>query len=201
MTRSQLPFVALDGSPLAGRELAMLIEAVVDDHLVLADTFMLRFILDIDETFERLRVKIGSTVEIKAGQLGESPDSKLIEGEVTSIEAVFDEGAQYVIVRGYDKSHRLHAGRKTRSFNNQTDSDIVKKVAGEAGDRDRNGRPVGNGPRARQPDQHDRLGVHPDAGPRDRLQRGRSRRRALVPRRRRRSDRRGRRRSSASAAS
>ena len=133
MTRSQLPFVAFDGSPLAGRELSMLIEAVVDDHLVLADTFMLRFILDVDETFARLRAKIGSTVEIKAGQLGESPDSKLIEGEITSIEAVFDEGAQYVIVRGYDKSHRLHAGRKTRSFNNQTDSDIVKKIAGEAG--------------------------------------------------------------------
>ena len=133
MTRSQLPFVAFDGSPLTGRELSMLIEAVVDDHLVLADTFMLRFILDVDETFERLRAKIGSTVEIKAGQLGESPDSKLIEGEITSIEAVFDEGAQYVIVRGYDKSHRLHAGRKTRSFNKQTDSDIVKKIAGEAG--------------------------------------------------------------------
>lgn len=133
MTRSQLPFVGFDGSALAGPQLAMLIEAVVDDHLVLPDTFMLRFILDVDETFDKLRAKVGSTVEIKAGQLGESPESKLIEGEITSIEAVFEEGAQYVIVRGYDKSHRLHAGRKTRSFNNQTDSDIVKKVAGEAG--------------------------------------------------------------------
>jgi hypothetical protein len=120
VTRSQLPFVAFDGSALAARELSMLIEAVVDDHLVLPDTFSLRFILDDDETFDQLRAKIGATVEVKAGQLGESPDSKLIEGEITSIEGVFDEGARYVVVRGYDKSHRLHAGRKTRSTSRPT---------------------------------------------------------------------------------
>jgi phage protein D/phage baseplate assembly protein gpV len=132
VTRSQLPFVAFDGRALAPRELAKLIDAFVDDHLVLPDTFSLRFINDTDETFDQLGPKIGSSVAIKAGQLGESPDSTLMEGEITSIEAVFDEGAQYLVVRGYDKSHRLHAGRKTRSFNDQTDSDIVKKIAGEA---------------------------------------------------------------------
>ncbi|HEX4981970.1 MAG TPA: hypothetical protein VFV63_09735, partial [Ilumatobacteraceae bacterium] len=122
MTRSQLPFVAFDGRALAPRELAKLIDAVVDDHLVLPDTFSWRFIVDTDETFAQLGARIGLAVAIKAGRLGESPDSTLIEGEITSIEAVFDEGAQYVIVRGYDRSHRLHAGRKTRSFNKQTDS-------------------------------------------------------------------------------
>ena len=120
MTRSQLPFVGFDGGPLAGPQLAMLIEAVVDDHLVLPDTFMLRFILDVEDV-RPVRAKVGSTVEIKAGQLGESPDSTLIEGEITSIEAVFEEGAQYVIVRGYDKSHRLHAGaRRARSTTRRT---------------------------------------------------------------------------------
>ncbi|MGH9134785.1 MAG: VgrG-related protein [Ilumatobacteraceae bacterium] len=133
MTRSQLPFVAFDGRELAGRERAMLIEAVVDDHMVLPDTFSLRFILDIDETYERLGVKIGGKVLIKSAELGESPDSNLIEGQITSIEAIYEEGAQYIVVRGYDQSHRLHAGRKTRSFNNQTDSDIVEKIAREAG--------------------------------------------------------------------
>jgi phage protein D len=38
-----------------------------------------------------------------------------------------------VIVRGYDISHRLHRGRYNRSFQNMTDTDVVKKIIGEAG--------------------------------------------------------------------
>jgi phage protein D/phage baseplate assembly protein gpV len=133
VTRSQLPFVVIDGQHVGTRVEAMLIEAVVDDHLILPDTFSLRFILDTAETFDRLRVKIGAKVTIKSGQLGESPDSTLIEGEITSIEAVFEDGAQYIVVRGYDQTHRLHAGRKTRSFNNVSDSDLARRIAAEVG--------------------------------------------------------------------
>ncbi|NJO65295.1 MAG: VgrG-related protein, partial [Richelia sp. RM2_1_2] len=37
-----------------------------------------------------------------------------------------------VIIRGYDVSHRLYRGKHNRSFQNMTDSDIVKKIAEEA---------------------------------------------------------------------
>ena len=63
-------------------------------------------------------------------------DSKefLIEGEITAIEAHFNEKSEApIIVRGYDISHRLHRGRYNRSFLNETDSDIVKKIAKEIG--------------------------------------------------------------------
>jgi phage protein D len=56
----------------------------------------------------------------------------LLEGEITAIETHFLEDREApIIIRGYDFSHRLHRGRYNRSFINMTDSDIVKKIAGE----------------------------------------------------------------------
>lgn len=53
----------------------------------------------------------------------------LIKGEITSVEAHFSESTQApMIMRGYDLSHRLHRGRFNRSFQNMTDSDVVKKI-------------------------------------------------------------------------
>jgi phage protein D len=58
----------------------------------------------------------------------------LIEGEITAIEVHFNEKSQApIIVRGYDLSHRLHRGRHNRSFLNETDTDIAKKIAKEVG--------------------------------------------------------------------
>lgn len=58
----------------------------------------------------------------------------LIEGEITAIEVHFNHKSEApIIVRGYDKSHRLHRGRHNRSFLNNTDSDIVRKIVKEIG--------------------------------------------------------------------
>lgn len=58
----------------------------------------------------------------------------LIEGEITAIEVHLNEKSEApVVVRGYDISHRLHRGRYNRSFLNETDSDIVYKIASEVG--------------------------------------------------------------------
>jgi uncharacterized protein involved in type VI secretion and phage assembly len=63
-----------------------------------------------------------------------SNQGKLIEGEITAIETHFSEKSQApIVVRGYDKFHRLHRGQYNRSFQNMTDSDVVKKIAEEAG--------------------------------------------------------------------
>ncbi|MEH2381754.1 MAG: VgrG-related protein [Nostoc sp.] len=58
----------------------------------------------------------------------------LIEGEITGIEVHFTNKSEApIIIRGYDISHRLHKGRYNRSFLNETDSDIVKKIVQEVG--------------------------------------------------------------------
>lgn len=61
-------------------------------------------------------------------------DGTLFNGEITSLEPIFSAtGKTSMVVRGYDKSHRLHRGKKTRTFLDQTDSGIVETVANEAG--------------------------------------------------------------------
>jgi uncharacterized protein involved in type VI secretion and phage assembly len=58
----------------------------------------------------------------------------VMEGEITAIETEFNIDNQAPItIRGYDKSHRLHRGRFNRSFLNVKDSDLVTRLAGEAG--------------------------------------------------------------------
>ncbi|MBV6622396.1 MAG: VgrG-related protein [Rivularia sp. (in: Bacteria)] len=81
-------------------------------------------------------IKIGFTHSLKAEDDAEDEDKQdtIIQGEITAIETSFNEKSQApIIVRGYDVSHRLYRGRYNRSFQNMTDSDIVKKIVKEVG--------------------------------------------------------------------
>jgi uncharacterized protein involved in type VI secretion and phage assembly len=61
------------------------------------------------------------------------PPTTLFKGEIVTLEPEFGGGGCMLIVRAYDKSHRLHRSRKIRVFQNQTASDIVHTIAGEYG--------------------------------------------------------------------
>ena len=83
---------------------------------------------------DRLKIGFhGSTT--KAIEFKKEEEKKdLINGEITAIEVHFTHTSEaHIVVRGYDISHRLHRGRYNRSFLNQTDSDIVRKVISEVG--------------------------------------------------------------------
>jgi len=75
-------------------------------------------------------------VEILARSAGKDPTvpKRLLVGEITTVEPDYPYGsAPVVVLRGYDRAHRLHRGKKTRSFVQMTDSDIVTKIAREYG--------------------------------------------------------------------
>lgn len=75
--------------------------------------------------------KIGAAFEVL-----EDKDSGevIFKGEITALEADFgDDGHAFLVVHAYDKSHRLHRGKKSRTFLNQNDGQIVRKMIGEAG--------------------------------------------------------------------
>ena len=58
----------------------------------------------------------------------------LFKGEVVGIEPVFDAGGRSkAAIRAFDRLHRLARDRKTRTFENKTDSEIVAIIAGEHG--------------------------------------------------------------------
>ncbi len=57
----------------------------------------------------------------------------VFKGEITALEPDFENNRTTLLVRAYDKSHRLHRGRKTRTFVEKKDSDLASTIAGEAG--------------------------------------------------------------------
>ena len=74
----------------------------------------------------------GKTLKIKA-KAGGGAEHVLFDGEIVGLEPAFVAAAQRLVIRAYDRLHRLSRGRKVRSFVNVTDSDVGKKLAGEAG--------------------------------------------------------------------
>ena len=77
----------------------------------------------------------GSDVEISQRIGGQ--DKLIMVGEINAISldlsSVVPGSPLSAVIQGYDKSHRLHRGRKTRTFLNSSFGDAVKKVAGDAG--------------------------------------------------------------------
>jgi phage protein D len=56
----------------------------------------------------------------------------IFKGEVVGIEPVFDSGSESrVTLRAFNKLHRLTRGRKSRTYEKMTDSDMVSRIAGD----------------------------------------------------------------------
>lgn len=73
----------------------------------------------------------GKTIKISA-QAG-SGEELLFDGEIIEIEPEFSPETQRLVVRAFDRLHRLMRGRQVRSFVNVTDGDIIQKIAQEVG--------------------------------------------------------------------
>lgn len=125
--------VKIAGAAIATELADDILEIVVDTALHMPDMFTILLyarVYDDDTTLwiDDASLDVGKEVEIAV-------DNKvLIKGEITALEPSFDEtGRATLLLRGYDKSHRLHMGRKTRTFLNTKDSDLASTIAGEAG--------------------------------------------------------------------
>ncbi|CAG0933313.1 Actin cross-linking toxin VgrG1 [Thermoflexales bacterium] len=129
---SQL-FIKVGGSDIATELMNVLHEAVIDTSLQLPSMFSLSFLDPALKWVDESMFDLGKEVEISA----KTPDGQqgvLIKGEITALEPNFlSDGKTMLVVRGYDKAHRLHRGKKTRTFLKTKDSDLVSKIAGEAG--------------------------------------------------------------------
>lgn len=117
--------------PLSPTVDPMIQRVVVDQHLLLPDMFEITFIDD-GTVLASSMITIGSEIVISGGAADSPSASTLIKGEVTSIEGDFDDNLFLTTVRGYDKSHRLQRAKRTRTFTDVSDGDIVRRVASEA---------------------------------------------------------------------
>lgn len=104
----------------------------VDDSLYLPAMCTIRLADPSLEWVDSEKLKIGAEIEVALSAGG--AEGNVFKGEVTSIEPEFtpDEFSS-VLIRCYDKSHRLMRKRSSRTFLEMSDSDIVKKIVGESG--------------------------------------------------------------------
>jgi phage protein D/phage baseplate assembly protein gpV len=125
-------FLRVDGRDVETSVMDVLLDVLVEDDLRQPAMFVLRFQDQRFELIDGALFKLGAQVVIRAADAQGRP-KKLLAGEVVSLETELEQQRTLFVVRGYDQSHRLHRGRKTRTFLKQTDADIVSRIAREAG--------------------------------------------------------------------
>jgi phage protein D len=128
--------VELNGQPLVADVAVWIVNVVVEDDLDVPSMFVLELVSKEDEDgttpwTDDSRLTLGAAVEISMGY-GDDRES-LIVGEITALEPTFTiAGPATLVVRGYDKRHRLNGTRRTRSFTDRTDSDIATQICSDA---------------------------------------------------------------------
>jgi phage protein D/phage baseplate assembly protein gpV len=105
---------------------------VVEDDLAQPTMFTLRFNDPQFKLIDGDLFRLGSEIKLSAADIQGKP-KPLFVGEVTALEPQLEQHNIVLVVRGYDRSHRLHRGSKTRTFLKQSDSDIASQIAREVG--------------------------------------------------------------------
>lgn len=129
------PVIKINGSPLPTDITGQLLELLVDSSLDVPDMLTLRFEDAELKLVDDAKFSLGAEITIQIQPSGATAPKPLIDKAVISaIEPDFQaDGSSILLVRAYAQSNKLHFGRKTRTFLKITDSDIVKKLASEAG--------------------------------------------------------------------
>jgi uncharacterized protein involved in type VI secretion and phage assembly len=124
-------YVKVNGHPVDLAD-AKLISVTIEQSLTLPDAFSITLASGLEWLKEDV-FAMGADVKIELAQ-DKSSRRTMISGEVTGLmPSLLPENQVQLCVRGYDKSHRLLRGRKTRPFVQMTDSDIAEEIAQKAG--------------------------------------------------------------------
>ena len=126
-------YIKVNGSPLKRDIAQKIMETVVDQHTHLPDMFTIR-LNDRDlELLDKGPFDLTKEVEIE----GETEDGKkytLMKGEITALEPEFGDGMNaQLVVRGYDKLHRLFRENHSKAYLNVKDSDLASQIASKLG--------------------------------------------------------------------
>lgn len=127
--------IKLAGANISTEMVQNLVSVEVEDSLYLPSMFRIE-LYDNDLTYASgTEFAIGKAVTVTFSSGGMSPQTGLlIDGEITSIEPMLRyRGTNTIVIRGYDKTHRLHRGKKTAVFQQVSDSDLFSRIAGSAG--------------------------------------------------------------------
>jgi Rhs element Vgr protein len=127
----ELCYVKVGGTALTPLQSGQLAWAEVDDSLYMPSMVTLCF-MDVElELLDGAILDIGKEIEVA---MGTSASNTVFKGEITSIEPEFtSDHFMTLVVRGYDKRHRLIRHTNTKTYVQMTDSDVISAVASAAG--------------------------------------------------------------------
>jgi len=127
-------FIKVDGSDLDTAVMDDILEVTVDSSLQYPDMMVIQVHDESLKWMSEGPFQLGKEVAISAQPEEGGQSQTLFKGEITSLEPEFNEGTQAVlVVRGYDRSHRLHRGTHSQVFLQMTDSDLASRIAQDAG--------------------------------------------------------------------
>ena len=125
--------IKVGGNEVQPDVMAHVLAVEVDQHAFVPDMFTVRIQDPEFELIDTGPFDLTKEIEIAAeSQDGEWID--LMKGEITALEPEFQEGMiARLVVRGYDKSHRLYRETKSMAHLNKKDSDLAAEIAQQAG--------------------------------------------------------------------
>ncbi len=126
-----LLYIKIDGADVSDDFMADLLEVSVENSLHLPDVATIVLHDTRLHWIDDNRLLPGKSVQILART--ERQARPLFDGEIVEIEPTFDASNQLLLVRAFDRLHRLGRGRHVRSFVNVSDEDLIKKLAQEVG--------------------------------------------------------------------
>jgi uncharacterized protein len=129
--------ITVGGSSLPPEARGMVGRVAVEDSLDAAGSFALEM-NNWDHDTQAVKwsdsdlFKPGGAVEIELGYVGDL--TKVMSGEITGLELSFPPDVRSrLVVRGYDRLHRVRRGRRTKSYLQVKDSDVAQQVASDLG--------------------------------------------------------------------
>jgi phage protein D len=125
--------VKLDGSPLEPAVAAQILEARVDQHLRLPDRCSLRITDPGLELIDRASFPLGGALVVSFTGPDDNSAETLFDGQVASLEPDFAQNEAVLVVRAYDRSHRLNRTRRTAAYQQMSYADIARQIAASGG--------------------------------------------------------------------
>jgi phage protein D len=125
--------VLVDGAPKDPKYRNHTRDVRVVDSLTLPDMAVIRIDDPKAENVDNHPMQIGKTIEVKAASMGDQATTSIFKGQILSVEPEFTKEGCLISVRAYDRGHKLNRARKTRTFQQMSASNMVQKIAQEAG--------------------------------------------------------------------
>lgn len=74
-------------------------------------------------------LKFGDTIEVKFAETGKKDKQTVFKGEIAGLEPNFESGGEtQCVTRAFSVMHRLSRGKKSKTYEKQSDADIAKAI-------------------------------------------------------------------------